>query len=342
MRALVVHPGADFSVADVHRGWCNALRSAGVQVAEYNMNDRIKFFEHVLGFNGAEVTDPLKMEGGVNAIAEGIAARCYSMAPDIVIIISSFFVPQQLIQLMRAMPVPQRVVAVFTESPYEDDRQLEVAAELDACVLNDPINLDRFIEVCPTSMYLPHCYDPEVHTPGPVLKAYKSDAAWVGTAYQSRIDFLEQVDFGDLDVILAGNWKALDDDSPLMRYVANAKAECLFNDQTVEVYRSTQCSWNTYRKEANAAELSVGWAMGPREVELAAIGTFFARESRGEGDDVLPMLPIIDTPDDLSDILRWAIDNPEAREAAAQAARAAVADRTFDNNVRTLLAAVGF
>jgi len=42
-------------------------------------------------------------------------------------------------------------------------------------------------------------------------------------------------------------------------------------------------------------------------------------------------------PGDASEKLRWWLAHEELRQAAARQARAAVADRTFENNARTLL-----
>jgi len=81
--------------------------------------------------------------------------------------------------------------------------------------------------------------------------------------------------------------------------------------------------------EANRAELARGWAMGPRELELAATGTFFVREPRGEGDLVLNMLPTFTEPDEFSELVRYYVGHARARNNAANMARAAVEDRTF-------------
>ena len=37
MRILIVHPGPDFSVHDVHVGYVEALRELGVETVEYNL-----------------------------------------------------------------------------------------------------------------------------------------------------------------------------------------------------------------------------------------------------------------------------------------------------------------
>jgi hypothetical protein len=53
------------------------------------------------------------------------------------------------------------------------------------------------------------------------------------------------------------------------------------------------------------------------------------------------MLPTFTTPDDFGTQLRWWLAHDDARLEAADAARAAVADRTFDQNAARLLNALG-
>jgi hypothetical protein len=53
------------------------------------------------------------------------------------------------------------------------------------------------------------------------------------------------------------------------------------------------------------------------------------------------MLPTFASPEELGEQLRWALANPELRHNAAELARRAVADRTFPNNARRLLEAIG-
>ena len=56
--------------------------------------------------------------------------------PDLVVVVSGFFIHSLLAEIMRNRG--HKVVMVMTESPYEDDRQLEQADGVDAVVLNDP------------------------------------------------------------------------------------------------------------------------------------------------------------------------------------------------------------
>jgi hypothetical protein len=77
--------------------------------------------------------------------------------------------------------------------------------------------------------------------------------------------------------------------------------------------------------------------MGPREVEMAACGLFFLRDPRGEGDEVLPMLPTFATPEDAGEELRWWLAHDTERDRVAARALEAVADRTFTRNAQSLL-----
>jgi hypothetical protein len=77
--------------------------------------------------------------------------------------------------------------------------------------------------------------------------------------------------------------------------------------------------------------------MGPREVEMAATGLFFLRDPRGEGDEILDMLPTFASPEDASEQLRYWLAHDDERQALAGKAREAVADRTFHNHAATLL-----
>lgn len=337
MRALVVRPGPAFSVADVARGWVKGLRECGVEVVDFNFDDRFNFYATAhLPRDGELCLAFDNPEHAARLAADGILAACYKFWPDVVLVVSGFFVPPETYAILRSRGV--NVVLVHTESPYEDDRQLLRAPHATLNVLNDPTNLDRFCEVAP-SVYIPHAYDPDLHHPRPRDPDAASEFCFVGTGYPSRIQFLEQVDWTGVDVALAGNWQGLSDDSPLLKFLAHDQAECCPNDQTAVLYASTEASVNLYRKEATAD--ADGWAMGPREVELAATGCFFLREPRGESDEVLRVLPTFDGPEDFGQQLRWWLRHDVARKDAARLARLAVADRTFKNNAARLLRLLG-
>lgn len=325
MKIAMIEPAPNFSVADVHRGWSKALTAAGCQVANANFAARLEWYERAC--KSMDQTT----EEAVNLACESVRSFVSDMWPDVVIVTSGFYINNLSLDVFRAHG--HKVVMLHTESPYEDDRQLKRAEHVDVNVLNDPTNIDRFPK---GTIYLPHSYDPDIHHPGPSA-APPTDFAMVGTGYPSRIEYLEAVDWTGIDALLAGNWQDVTDDSPLYPLLGHARDECYPNELAADLYRSTRSSLNLYRKEATHADLVEGWAMGPREVELAACGTFYLTEERGENREVLPMIPTISGPDDFAEQLRWWLDHDTERDKAAQKALAAVADRTFHTSARRLL-----
>jgi spore maturation protein CgeB len=347
VRVLAVHPGPAFSVADVYSGWLDALRTLGVQVEEYNLDARLTFYtsalletDHHSATGQVMLRKALPYEQAIGLALNGIMAACYRLWPDVLLIVSGLFVDEQMLDTIRSRGT--RVVIIHTEEPYEHDRQVELAARADVNLVNDPVLLGDYRQVCPASYYVPHAYRPDRHHPRDPVPDLASDFCFVGTGYPSRVAFLEQVDWSGLHVRLAGNWAGLGEESPLWPLlVGDDPGFCMDNADAAGLYASTAMSANLYRREADRPELVAGWAMGPREVELAAMGVFHLRDPRGEGDEVLPMLPTFAGPDDFGEQVRWWLSRPADRAEAATKARAAVADRTFEANARMLLRLLG-
>ena len=146
--------------------------------------------------------------------------------------------------------------------------------------------------------------------------------------------------FDGIDVTLGGNWQGCKEDSPLLKILSHDLEECVDNELTIRVYRSAKVGLNMYRRESADQSDHVGVACGPREIEMAACGLPFLRESRPESDELFPMLPTFSDPEDAADQLRWLLAHDAEREEMAMAARAAVRNRTFQHNVEALLAAL--
>jgi spore maturation protein CgeB len=338
VKVLVAHPGAHFSVSDVYDGWVEALGELGCRVAPFNLGDRLSFYAGAELNRDGEYRLAFSLEAAAHLAAKGIQGVCYEFLPDVVLVVSCFFVPPEVLDLCRARG--SKVVIVHLEEPYESDRELARAAHADLNLINDPTNLDEFTAVAPT-VYMPAAYRPSLHRPGPVVPDAVSDFAFVGTGFPSRVEFFEAVDWAGIDVALAGNWADLDVDSPLRKFMAHDLAACCPNEEAVSLYRSTKVSANLYRQETSEGGHAAGWAMSPREVELAATGCFYLAEERAENRQVLPMVPTFTGPADFEDKLRWWLAHEDQRDAVAVAARAAVAPRSFQNNARELLRLLG-
>lgn len=345
MRWLVVHPGPEFSVADVHAGWLEALRAAGEQAVSFTMNDRLTFYSSVLMQDQGVYDDngypmfkrALSPEGAIRMSLNGLREDLYMFWPEVVLVVSGLFLDHGTLDMMRDRG--HVVVLLHTESPYEDDRQVAAAAHADVNLVNDPTNLESFKAVCPRSYYVAHSYRPGLHKPGPGDPRLKCDLAFAGTGFESRREFFGRLHelLPDVDTLLAGCWIDLDDDSPLAELLVHAKDECLDNAQVVDLYNSSRLGINLYRRESEEAAYRPGWSMGPREVEMAASGLFYLRDPRPEGDAALPMLPTFDGPEDAADKVRYWLARDDERAYLARRARAAVEGRTFDNRCKELL-----
>lgn len=320
---------------DTYVGWVEALRALGQKVIEYNLNERLSFYGAAVKQTGEHTFERfLTAEQSYDLAINGLYSTLYKAWPDVLLIVSGFFVPPALLDKARRSRT--RVVILHTECPYEDERQLKLAPYADLNLVDDPTGIEAFAAVAPT-LYMPKAYRPSIHHPGPSVPELECDLAFVGTGYPSRVQFLEAMDLSGLDVLLAGNWQTVEETSPLYPFLAHDPDECLDNAKTVDVYRSAKVGLNLYRREAQRPDLSPGWSMGPRELEMAATGLFFLRDPRGEGDEVLPMLPSFTSSEEASDLLRYWLPRDAERRKAADAAREAVADRTFVNHAKSLL-----
>jgi spore maturation protein CgeB len=335
VRAIVVGPVAAWSVADVWRGWCRGLRDCGVTTMPFSMTDRFLYFQDAVMLDSAgEVTKQMEKQEAMTAATYGLLASAYDFQPDVVFIVHGANVDPSVVAKLRCP-----VVLVLTESPYEDDIQsvFAMTCEPAMILLNDPTHQAVFDQIAP-SFYVPHAYDPDVHHPGP--SDFKADCVFVATGFPNRVEWLERVDWTGIDLVLGGEW-ALLDESVLRRYVAHQDdlSKCVDNDTTADWYRGSKTGFNVYRYEMQGPNSKPeGWAIGPREVEMAACRLWFPRQSRGESDEVLPMLPSFDQPEELGDLIRWGIAHPDECDRAINEAFTAVEDRTFQSHAMRALA----
>lgn len=335
MKLLQVEPGPHFSVADVARGWLKGFNQNGIDARPLPLDRFLDFYDLAHIDKGRGLEKALSAEEAVRAASKQVETFCYEWWPDVVVIVSGFFVYPDIYPLLRARG--HKLVLLCTESPYEDPKQLERAPLFDLVILNDPTNIEQFREVNPNTYYIGHAYDPDVHFPQPAKPNCVSDFAFVGTGYPSRVSFLEAIDWTGMDVALAGNWQELRQDSPLRPFLTHPIEFCCDNSEAVDLYNGTKMSANIYRTETIPGGDSKGWAMGPRELELAACGTFFLREPRGEGDEVFPMVPTFSDEVEFQALLRWYLAHDDDRAEIAKRARKAIADRTFKNNTAEVL-----
>lgn len=320
----------------------------GCQVFEFNLNDRLIFYSMALIDSGTadETGHPIVRQAMTQdqawfAAMQGLSHEVLDKEPDVILFISAFFASALTLGLLRKSKLQPKIVILHTEAPYEDDKQAVRAAYAHLNLLNDEASVPRFRQLGPAE-YMRHAYQPRIHFPrtGPRDPGLASDMIFIGSAFESRKKFFEAMDLHGIDVLIGGaDWGSLEPDSPLIPFVGTIQGapDCVDNSQAAALYRHSKAGINFYRREGDEGAIQ-GVSMGPREVELAACGLFFLRDSRPEGDELFKdILPVFDGPGDASEKLRWWLRHDALREKHASLAREAVADRTFEANARRFL-----
>ncbi|MEJ7763884.1 MAG: glycosyltransferase [Acidimicrobiales bacterium] len=333
MRILVVWPGASWATADVARGWADGLEQAGADVVRFRLDQRIEWLERHLTEDECRAPDAAKRVR--YQAAESLAGALYEHRPDLTVVVDGKDIPPDVWQRIRARG--ERVALVHTEAPYEMGRIESMHWCADVHLVNDPVGVEPLLKHTPHAFYAPHSYYPAVHYPEDKPKDH--EVVFVGSGFAGRAAFLGAVDWQTVGrLTLAGHWRSPGAELPdhLAPFVADLP-EPLPNAQTAHLYRTSKVGLNLYRTDHVEDAAADGWAVGPREVEMAACGLFFLRQPRPEGDALFPMLPTFDSPEELTDLAAWWLAHDDAREEAAAAARSAVADRTFERLAATLL-----
>ena len=184
MKILFVWSAAEWSIFDVARGYRNALAAEGHEIRDFRLYNRIKYHGTALGKKAENV--PLLSR----VATEGIATDALYFNPDLVVITSGLSFHPNGLWLLRKLGVP--TVTLFTESPYDDDKQIEFTrAYPEALYFTNERTSARDHGWC----YLPHAYDPAIHYPRDPDIEPACDVLVLGTGWGDRQRFLEQVDY---------------------------------------------------------------------------------------------------------------------------------------------------
>lgn len=346
MNILCIHPGASTSTSDVHDGITRALSAQGHNLGRFNVDRRIMQAGGYLDFcyksaKRAGLDVPRPSPADVHLWTYGdIILRAHMHQYDWVLIFSAMYVPPRIIAAMKRAGL--KVAIVFTESPYDDEKQLQVARVVDVCWTNERSSLDFFRLANLHSHYLPHAYDKEIHThatadPGTVPS---HDVVFVGTGFYERIETLANADWTDIDFGLYGIWKHLGSRHKLR---AHLKGEEVPNDITSALYRCAKIGLNLFRTSKGfgryAERVTRAESLNPRSYELAACGLFHISEHRPELTEVFgDLVPTFKTPQELSELIRHYLARPEERDRIARLLPEVVSSHTWDDRARQMVA----
>ena len=313
------------------------MRANGVDVAELNLSDRLEFYARAwVKQDDGTLRAAFSDDAAVAMAAKGIETACYEWWPDVVVIVSGFFIPPKLWGCSPAAPITSS-----TGAPNPRTRTTGRPPPPATPTPSSSTTRPTSSSTGPTSTRARStCRTPTTPTstiPGPPTPTWPvtSCSSAPGSRPASNGSSRSTGPGSTPGSPATGTWST--DDSPLIPLLMHERGHCIDNADTAGLYRSAKASANLYRQEHSDGAHADGWAIGPREVELAACGTFFFRDPRGEGDELFPTLPIVTDRKRSATSCGGGCPTTPIRDAAVDAARLAVADRTFENTTARLL-----
>lgn len=348
LKVLLINPGTQVAPADVHAGLRVGLIHHGVSVIDYRLDTRFDHSKRWLytAWRRTKRSRPdAKLErpsdndvfyqAGIDALAVALRHEV-----DAVLVVSAMYLHPDVMVLMKRAGL--RVTVLFTETPYDLERELTVAKMVDGCWTHERSALREFLKVNQRSGYVPHAWHPWRHHPGPCLgdeAVAAHDVVFVGSGNRERVEWLSQIDWTGIDLGLYGSWHMLGARSPLRQYVKGAQ---LHNALAAALYRRAKVGLNLYR-------VSKGWgrhapvidhaeSLNPRAYELAACGAFHLSTYRSQVPEVFgDLVPTFETAAEASALVRKWLADPDGRAAAAAALPAKVAGSSWTDRATIVI-----
>lgn len=278
MNIAVIHPGASWSTSDVHTGLVAGLKAQpGVNVHEERIDSILNWYDHAVAAGiGAGVFSPDIANNTVfnrqRHASAHITQNILDIWPDIVISVSGHNYHLADADILRKVGI--KTAVILTESPYFGELEEEVARHYDVAFTNERQSAARL-----NAIYLPHAYNPEVHTPEGE-KAYPTDAIFIGSMFDERRDLFNAVDWGEINFL----WRGHD--------MSETPKDVVPNAETAAYYRSTKIGINHHRTTTSHGSgehirPEEAASLGPRAYEIPACGCFqIMDDSRTEAREV--------------------------------------------------------
>lgn len=354
-KILVVSPVPTYATWDVFTGQSQGLKAAGAEVLPFNyskvwnMYADFKEFMEVTGRAQYNTINHTAMAG------DRLLGAAIINEVDLVHFVAPMHINPVTLKVFKQY-TNIKTSAYFTECPYDDTWTLRLAELFDFCFVCDKTSVETFRAQNKNTYYIGHAYNPERHVPKK-KEDKDADVVFVGTNFPSRLTFLRDVDWTDIDLHLHGLMRL--GKSPLSEFVKSTKP--MPNEEALNIYRHARIGLQIHRKDgfnpedakkgkrikggivgATPIENFVAHSLGPRSYELAACGVFQVSDAeRPELAEVFgDSVPVYSTPENLGVLLRTYLDDPVRREEAAAKQLEAVQPYTFEYRMRGLLDAV--
>ncbi len=216
------------------------------------------------------------------------------------------------------------------DEPYETDETASWSSQYAHVFVSDPATLHRH----ENSSYLPVCYDPRVHKPGPYSRIRK--VGFIGGANGPRNRYLSALRAaGVLDYVVGGDW-----DDPAVNEVCIGRN--IRPAVTAELYGVTKIVLNVFREQHHFNREGIAaTSLNPRVYEAMACGALVVSEWRPEIDTLVPELPTFKSEAECVALINYLLAAPEKAEAIRLACWAKLQAHTYAARLQTVLATAG-
>jgi spore maturation protein CgeB len=345
MRILLCHPGASWSTADVYDGLLHGLRENGADVVTYRLDTRIEASHKALHWlwrtkkkEQPDLAKPNTVDviyhAGVGALEMALRHQA-----DVVLVVSAMLLHPDVVIMMKRAGL--RVVVLFTESPYDEEKEMAIAAMVDGCWTNERTCVPKFRAINPNSGYLAHAWHPLKHfvSARTIGELPEHDVVFVGSGFSERVTWFNAIDWTGIDLGLYGTWKGLGLKKQVMSCVRGAQ---ITNEMAASLYRRAKVGLNLYRNRTGwtgkGARIHGAESLSPRAYELAACGSFHLSDYRAEVKEVFgDLVPTFTTPTEAAALIRLWLNQPEERARVAAQLPACVAESSWVERAKTVL-----
>jgi spore maturation protein CgeB len=332
MKVYIIHPGASWSTADVYTGLVAGLRARpDVDVYEGRIDTILSWYDTAIHLgvqagkwsDAAYRTEVLNRQRMASAHITQAILDCW---PDAVISVSGHNYHLDDADILRKIGI--KTAVILTESPYFGELEAEMARHYDVAFTNERRCTDRL-----GAHYLPHAYNPAVHTPNGD-KGYAADAVFIGSMFDERRALFNAADWSGVDFI----WRGHDMSEQATGVIANEDAAALYRASKISLnhHRTTTSHGSGQHIRPEEAE-----SLGPRAYEIPACGGFMlCDDSRAELWDVFGEWAATyraGDADDLSRQVRYWLSHPDRRDETARAMREAVQPHSWTARARQVL-----
>lgn len=343
LRVLLCHPGASWSTADVYDGLYYGLKHHGVSVEPYRLDTRIEASNKALHWlwRTKKKDDPALVKPNVADVMYHAGIGALEMAlrqqVDVVVVVSAMLLHPDVVILMKRAGL--RVTVLFTESPYDHEKEMAIAAMVDGCWTNERSVVPAFQAVNPHSGYLPHAWHPLKHFVDATPSPPNHDVVFVGSGFGERVTWFNSIDWTGIDLGLYGTWTNVGLNKRLRACVRGPQVT---NETAAALYRGAKIGLNLYRTSKgwgrHAPAIRSADSLNPRAYELAACGVFSMSEDRAEVREVFgDLVPIFRSPTEAAALIRLWLQDPSGRARVAQQLPACVAEASWVTRAATVL-----